>query len=159
MTAKIKLLRGLYLLFICGCLVFSSCEKDPLRAHGLDQTQLIAGRLDGTWGDPTAMVTPNDIPKAIFGNMRLVFTTDENGYPAQFVAKDCPIVFSPLAGSWTVSGTDAGATVTLTDVAPVDTFDLTVTSTQLTISFYMGWENTETGETGKGGFSLTLKRK
>ncbi len=153
-----KLWRGLFVLALGG-MALGSCKKEPIRGHGLDSTQLIAGRLDGTWGDPMAMVTPNDIPKAVFGNMRLVFTTDEDGYPAQFVAKDCPIVFSPLAGNWSVSGTDAGATVKLTEVGPVDEFDLTVTSAQLTLSFYMGWENTDTGETGEGEFRLTLNRK
>ncbi len=159
MRTQLIFKRSLFALMVACCLALGGCEKDPVRDHGLDAEQLIAGRLDGTWGDPTAMVTPGDIPNEIFGDMRLVFTTDADGYPAQFYAKDCPIIFGGEGGGWLVTGAADDAKVTLADVGPVDEFDITVSSTTLTLSFYMGWENTDTGEQGEGDFSVTLTRK
>ncbi|GGG82214.1 hypothetical protein GCM10007415_13790 [Parapedobacter pyrenivorans] len=159
MRTQLILRNNLFALMAVCCLLLGGCEKDFVRDHGLDADQLVAGRLDGTWGDPTSIVTPDDIPNEIFGGMRLVFTTDADGYPAQFSAKDCPIVFGSEAGTWSVSGTPDSAKVVLSGVAPVDEFDIQVSSTSLTLSFYMGWENTETGEQGEGEFSATLTRK
>ncbi|RKD88257.1 hypothetical protein [Mangrovibacterium diazotrophicum] len=139
-------------------MVLSSCKENPISTTELDDVQLVAGRIDGTWGDPSGIETPDDLPTEIFGDMRLVFTTDNDGYPARFVAKDCPIVFSSSASTWSVSGTESSATVSLTDVSPVDEIAVVVTGTTMTISFYMGWENTETGETGQGDFRVTLTR-
>lgn len=159
MRTQLIFKRSLFALVAVCCLAFGSCEKDLVRDHGLDAEQLVAGRLDGTWGDPTAIVTPDDIPGEIFGGMRLVFTTDNAGYPAQFSAKDCPIVFGSEAGTWSVTGTADAGKVALSGVGPVDEFDIQVSATSLTLSFYMGWENTDTGEQGKGDFSVTLTRK
>jgi hypothetical protein len=159
MRTQLIFKRGLFALFVACCLVLAACEKDLVRDHGLDADQLIAGRLDGTWGGPTAIITPNNIPKEIFGDMRLVFTTDTDGYPAQFSAKDCPIVFGAEVAAWSVAGTADSAKVTLAEVGPVDEFDIHVSATSLTLSFYMGWENTDTGEKGEGEFSVMLTRK
>ena len=159
MRTQLIFKRGPFALFVACCLALGACEKDLVRDHGLDAEQLIAGRLDGTWGDPTAIITPNDVPNEIFGDMRLVFTTDTDGYPAQFSAKDCPIVFDSEAGTWSVTGTADSAKVSLAGVGPVDEFDIRVSATSLTLSFHMGWENTDTGEKGEGDFSVMLTRK
>ncbi|GGC23824.1 hypothetical protein GCM10011386_14750 [Parapedobacter defluvii] len=159
MRTQLIFKRSLFALVVVCCLALGACEKDLVRDHGLNAEQLVAGRLDGTWGDPTAIVTPDDIPGEIFGNMRLVFTTDADGYPAQFSAKDCPIVFGSAAGTWSVTGTADAAQVALSEVGPVDEFTINVSATSLTLSFYMGWENTDTGEKGEGDFSVTLTRK
>ncbi len=140
---------------------FSSCKKDKIPQRDVAvKEQLVAGRLHGTWGAPYNIVTPGNVPPEIFGTMRLVFTTDGAGNPLQFMAQDCPIIFSNGgAGAWKVSGTEDSAKVNLTGVGPVDDFDVKVTSTTLTLSFFMGWENTETKETGKGNFKVTLSRR
>jgi len=160
MQTQLIFRRSLHALVVACCLVLASgCNKDIIREHGLDAEQLVAGRLDGTWGDPTAVSTPNDIPSEIFGNMRLVFTTGADGYPVQFSAKDCPIIFGSETGTWSVAGTAEDGRVTLSGVEPVDEFTIQVSSTSLTLSFYMGWENTDTGEKGEGDFHVTLARK
>ncbi len=148
------------IILLMGLLVaFNACREESISMSTLDAEQLIAGRIDGTWTDPSNIVTPSSVPPEIFGNMRLLFTTDAKGYPAQFIARECPIVFSSSESPWSVTGTDSEARVLLPDVSPVDEMKVTVTSTSLTLSFYMGWENTETGETGEGNFSVTLTRK
>lgn len=138
---------------------FISCKEDTVSVSPLDAEQRIAGRIDGTWVNPSDFVTPGTVPEEIFGDMRLVFTTDEEGYPAKFLAKSCPIIFSSSSSSWSVTGDDTDATLTLSDVSPVDEMTATVTSTKLTLTFYMGWENTETGASGEGDFSVTLTRE
>ena len=150
--------RNIIPILFATLMVLSSCKENPISTTELDDIQLVAGRIDGTWGKPSGIETPDDLPAEIFGDMRLVFTTDNDGYPAQFMAKDCPIVFSSSAGTWSVSGTETSATVSLSEVLPVDEITIAVTGTTMTISFYMGWENTETGETGQGDFRVTLTR-
>ncbi|MGV8880317.1 MAG: hypothetical protein ACOH2A_14955 [Sphingobacteriaceae bacterium] len=138
----------------------SSCAKDTLHPDSLNANQLIAGRLDGTWTTPRDIVTPENVPAEIFGSMRLVFTTDASGNPAKFMAQDCPIVFGiTQANSWTVSGVADSAKVNLTNIGPVDDFNIKVSSNSMTISFFMGWENTDTKATGKGNFKVTLARQ
>lgn len=140
--------------------VLSSCSKDVLRPNELSGDKLVAGRLDGTWAIPSSIVTPENVPAEVFGNMRLVFTTEDFGTPSKFMAQDCPIVFgNTTSGTWNVSGTEDSAKVSLVGITPVDDFKAKVTSNTLTISFYMGWENTETKQTGKGNFSVTLTRQ
>lgn len=136
----------------------SSCKDDTLEST-LDAEQLVSGRIGGTWASPSHIVTPEGVPAEIFGAMRLVFTTDETGKPSEFLAKDCPIVFSAPVGKWAVSGTQEDAKITLTGVSPVDEFSAKVSSGTLTISFKMGWENTDTGVKGQGDFSVTLSRQ
>lgn len=143
---------------LAATLGVSSCKEEPLPAVP-DAGQLVAGRLDGTWANPTNIVTPEEVPAEVFGSMRLVFTTDESGQPSEFLARDCPIVFSGTAGAWAVSGNESDGKVTLTGVTPVDEFDIKVSSASLTISFHMGWENTDTGEKGRGDFRVTLARQ
>ena len=138
----------------------SSCSKEVIQTNKLVGDQLTAGRLDGTWGKPTNIVTPGNVPAEIFGSMRLVFTTDGTGNPSKFIAKDCPIVFTDgTMGSWKITGTADSAKVNLTGITPVDDFNVKVSSGFLTISFFMGWENTETKATGKGNFKVTLARQ
>lgn len=138
----------------------SSCSKEMLRPDSLSGDQLIAGRLDGTWAAPRDIVTPATVPADVFGAMRLVFTTDELGNPSKFIAQDCPIVFSnATVGTWRVTETADSAKVNLAGIGPVDDFDIKVTSSSLTLSFFMGWENTDTKETGKGKFKVTLTRQ
>lgn len=148
------------LLAFIGLALLSSCAKDVLRADPLSGDRLTSGRLDGTWTTPTNIVTPPNVPAEVFGNMRLVFTTDEAGDPSQFIAQDCPIIFSnATAGAWSVSGTADSASVNLTGLGPVDDFEVKVSSNSLTLSFFMGWENTETKASGKGNFKVTLSRR
>jgi len=137
----------------------SSCSKEVLRPTSLQGDQLVAGRLDGTWAFPKDMVAPTNVPTEIFGNMRLVFTTDASGNPSKFIAQDCRIVFSNAAGAWKIAGTADSAKVNLAGVTPVDDFTVKVSSNKLTISFFMGWENTDTKVTGKGNFKVTLDRQ
>ncbi|MFC3198734.1 hypothetical protein ACFOET_14020 [Parapedobacter deserti] len=160
MRMNLNLKAGIMVLLagVIGC-GMSACKKDAIRQHGLDAEQLVAGRLDGTWANPSSIITPDDVPAEVFGAMRLVFTTDDAGYPAQFIAKDCPIVFSATAGTWGVSGNENEAKVTLTGVEPVNEFTARLSTTTLTLSFFMGWENTDTGDMGKGNFSVTLTRQ
>lgn len=139
-------------------LAIQSCQEQTIIEHGLDKEQLEAGRIAGTWGVPSNIITPNDVPAAIFGEMRLLFTTDSEGYPDKFIAKNCPVVFSDGVGEWSFSISEEIANVTLSEVVPVDEFKASASSSSLVISFYMGWENTETGETGEGEFSVTLER-
>lgn len=139
-------------------LAFQSCEKDKIIEHGMDAEQLAAGRIAGTWGSPSNIVTPENVPAAVFGEIRLLFTTNSEGRPDKFIARGCPIVFSDAASDWSISLTEDNVKVNLTDVVPVDEFKALANSSSLIISFYMGWENTETGETGKGEFKATLKR-
>lgn len=144
--------------FAALVLAFQSCKDESIIEHGLDAEQLAAGRIAGSWGSPSNIITPNNLPDEIFGDMRLVFTTDADGYPDQFIAKGSTIVFSSEAGNWSVDTSGDIPAVTLTDVVPVDEFTASAGSNSLIISFYMGWENTDTGETGEGEFSATLSR-
>lgn len=144
--------------FAILALAFQSCEEAKIIEHGMDAEQLTAGRIAGTWGAPSNIVTPGNVPAAVFGEMRLLFTTNSEGRPDKFSAKGCPIVFSDGATDWSVSLTEDIAKINLADVVPVDEFKASASSSSLTISFYMGWENTETGETGEGEFSATLRR-
>lgn len=154
MQTRLKLMA----LFVLVAMGLSSCKDDSLLAE-MDAAELASGRLGGTWAKPTSIVTPEGVPAEVFGAMRLVFTTDEDGKPSEFLAKDCPIVFGGSAGTWAVSGSQENAKVTLTGVTPVDEFTAKVSSGTLTISFKMGWENTDTGATGQGDFSVTLSRQ
>ncbi|HRO46842.1 hypothetical protein [Agriterribacter sp.] len=148
------------ILLIAGIMGIASCTKEKLKREVPDKEQLISGRLSGTWATPGNIVTPENVPAEVFGTMRLVFTTDETGNPSKFLAQGCPIIFGNAgAGTWTVAGTDDSAKVNLTGVDPVDEFNVSVTSSTLTISFYMGWENTDTKATGKGNFQVTLTRQ
>ncbi len=144
---------------LIGILGMGSCKKEPLHSGQLNPEQLVAGRIYGTWTNPRDIVTPENVPAEVFGAMRLVFTTDEAGNPSKFMAQDCPIVFGNATGTWGVSGSEDNAKVTLKGVEPVDNLDVKITSTSLTLSFYMGWENTDTKETGKGNFRVTLTRQ
>jgi hypothetical protein len=140
--------------------ILSSCAKEVLRPDVLSGDQLISGRMDGTWAKPSDIVTPAGVPPDVFGAMRLVFTTDEAGNPAQFIAQDCPIVFSnAVSGSWKITGTTDSAQVSLVGLGPVDDFKAKVSANFLNLSFYMGWENTDTKATGKGTFKVTLSRQ
>ncbi|HRN58070.1 MAG TPA: hypothetical protein PLL71_16545 [Agriterribacter sp.] len=148
------------MLLMAGTLGIASCTKDKLKHEVPGREELVSGRLAGTWAGPANIITPENVPEEVFGTMRLVFTTDETGNPSKFLAQGCPIVFGNAgAGTWTVAGTDDSAKVNLTGIAPVDEFNVSVTSSTLTISFYMGWENTDTKVTGKGDFRVTLTRQ
>ena len=142
----------LVLLTLWGC-------KEEITHPIPDADQLIAGRLDGTWANPHNMVTPEGVPLEIFGAMRLVITTNESGLPDKFLALECPIIFSGGASDWQVSGDENDATIRLTEVGPVDEFKAKVSSKTMIVSFHMGWENTETGETGRGDFQVSLNRQ
>lgn len=144
---------------LMGMLLVTSCEKEMADQTGESAEQLMAGRLSGTWANPTDIVTPAEVPAEIFGEMRLVFTMDGVGNPAEFLGQGCPIVFSAMKSSWSVSGAEDAALVKLTGTAPVDEFQARVDANNLTLSFYMGWENLETGETGEGDFQVTLSRQ
>lgn len=161
MTARKNMTSALMMLLIAGGITISgSCKKDMPQRGGINKELLVAGRLDGTWTTPVNIVTPDNVPAAVFGAMRVVFTTDAAGNPSKFMAQDCPIVFgNGNAGTWNVSGTQDSARIKVTGPGPVDEFNVKVTSTSLTLSFYMGWENTETKETGKGNFQVTLTRQ
>ncbi len=157
MRLNLKLFLVLLLAGIAG---LTSCTKDKLRHEVLSAEQLVSGRLAGTWANPGNIVTPDNVPPEVFGGMRLVFTTDEAGNPSKFLAQDCPIVFGNAgAGTWTITGTQDSATVNVTGVEPLDEFSVKVTGSTLTLSFYMGWENTDTQATGKGDFQVTLTRQ
>jgi hypothetical protein len=158
MQTRSKLKTSLIALCVLIVIGLSAC-KDDVVVGSLDAEQLVAGRIGGTWAKPSNIVTPAGVPAEVFGAMRLVFTTDSEGKPAQFLAQDCPIIFGPDAGTWDVSGTQDDAKVKLTGVTPVDEFSAKVSSGSLVISFRMGWENTETGDTGQGDFSVTLNRQ
>lgn len=158
METRLKFNAGLTALFLLLIIGLSSCKDDSL-VTSLDPEQLVSGRLGGTWANPTHIVTPEGVPAEVFGAMRLVFTTDGSGKPSEFLAKDCPIVFSAPAGTWAVTGTQDDAKITLTGVTPVDEFSAKVSSGALTISFKMGWENTDTGVKGQGDFAVTLSRQ
>ena len=158
MQTRLKFKTGLIALFVLVVMGLSSCKDDAL-SEQMDPADLASGRLGGTWAKPTSIVTPEGVPAEVFGAMRLVFTTDEAGKPSQFLAKDCPIVFGSSAGTWAVTGTQEDAKITLTGVTPVDEFTAKVSSGTLTLSFKMGWENTDTKATGQGDFSVTLSRQ
>ena len=157
MKLNVKLFLVLLLAGIAG---FTSCTKDKLRHEVASAEQLVSGRLAGTWANPSNIVTPDNVPPEVFGTMRLVFTTDASGNPAKFLAQNCPIVFGNAGmATWTATGTEDGAKVNVTGIEPVDEFSVKVTGSTLTISFYMGWENTDTKVTGQGDFSVTLTRQ
>ena len=87
-------------------------------------------------------------------------TTDASGNPSQFLAQNCPIIFGNAGtGTWTITGTQDSALVNVAGVEPLDEFSVKVTGSTLTLSFYMGWENTDTQATGKGDFQVTLTRQ
>ncbi|MFT3748381.1 MAG: hypothetical protein QM768_08700 [Agriterribacter sp.] len=147
-------------LLVAGITGVGSCTKDKLKHEMMSPEQLVSGRIAGTWASPGNIVTPGNVPPEVFGAMRLVFTTDAEGKPAKFLAQDCPIVFGTAgAGTWTVTGTQDSAQVNIVGVEPLDEFSVKVTGSTLTLSFYMGWENTDTKETGKGDFKVTLTRQ
>ncbi|MBN8786235.1 MAG: hypothetical protein J0I84_04045 [Terrimonas sp.] len=148
------------MLLIAGITGAASCTKDKLKHEVLSPEQLVSGRIAGTWTNPGNIVTPGNVPPEVFGAMRLVFTTDAEGKPSKFLAEGCPIVFGTAgAGSWTVTGAQDSAMVNIVGVEPLDEFSVKVTGSTLTLSFYMGWENTDTKETGKGDFKVTLTRQ
>jgi len=157
MRLNAKLLLVLLVAVIAGV---SSCTKDKIQREVPSPEELVSGRLAGTWAVPSSMLTPDNVPPEIFGTMRLVFTTDAEGSPSKFLAQDCPIVFGNTgAGSWSVTGTQDSALVKVVGVEPLDEFTVKVTGSTLTLSFYMGWENTDTKATGKGNFQVTLTRQ
>ncbi|NGM64109.1 hypothetical protein [Sphingobacterium sp. SGR-19] len=156
---KLQNTLSLVLILVAMVLATTSCEKEMIERTVPNPEQLLAGRLTGTWVNPVNIITPTDVPPEVFGNMRLVFTTDDAGNPAAFLGKDCPIVFSAAESSWVVTGTQELTTVKLSGTAPVDEFQAQVDANNLTLSFYMGWENIETGETGEGDFQVTLTRQ
>ena len=148
------------MLFVAGTTGLASCKKDVLQREMLTPEQLIAGRLSGTWITPGNIITPDNVPAEVFGTMRLVITSDETGKPSKFLAQDCPIIFGNAdLGTWQVTGTEDSAKVNVTGVGPVDEFTARVSSNSLTISFFMGWENTDTKVKGKGNFRVTLTRQ
>ena len=152
--------KFLLVLLVAGIAGAASCTKDKLKHEVLNPDQLVSGRLAGTWAIPSNVITPDNVPPEVFGGMRLVFTTDDAGNPSKFLARDCPIVFGNAgAGTWTVTGTQDSAMVNVVGVEPLDEFSVKVTSSALTLSFYMGWENTDTKATGKGNFQVTLARQ
>jgi hypothetical protein len=160
MIKKINLKTVMIVLAAFIVAASSSCSKDTLRPNNLSGNQLISGRLDGTWAAPRDIVTPATVPAEVFGAMRLVFTTDDAGNPLNFVAQNSPVVFTnSTSAKWNVSGTADSAKVKLTGITPVDEFSVKVSSTTLTLSFFMGWENTDTKATGKGNFKVTLIRQ
>lgn len=146
------------LLILLTLQMVTGCKKEILN-ESLDRELLVAGRMSGTWAKPVDIVTPASVPAEIFGNMRLVFTVDEGGKPANFLAQDCPIVFSGLPSTWRITGTEDRASIQLEGVTPVDQMSVHIDGSILHVSFFMGWENTETGETGKGDFKVTLSRQ
>ncbi|MGN6438290.1 MAG: hypothetical protein ACTHMM_17240 [Agriterribacter sp.] len=157
MTLNAKILLVMLVAGIAGT---ASCTKDKLKHEVLNPGQLVSGRLAGTWAVPSNIITPDNVPPEVFGGMRLIFTTDESGNPAKFLAQDCPIVFGNAgAATWTVTGTQDSALVNVAGVEPLDEFTVKVTGSSLTLSFYMGWENTDTKVTGKGNFRVTLARQ
>lgn len=158
MQTRLNFKSNLIALLVLVVIGLSGC-KDDVQVGTLDAELLTPGRIGGTWAKPTNIVTPGGVPTEVFGAMRLVFTTDDSGMPAKFLAEDCPIIFGPSAGTWSVTGSQQEAKVKLTGVTPVDEFTAKVSSGALTISFRMGWENTETGVTGQGDFSVTLSRQ
>lgn len=139
----------------------SSCTKDVLHPNdNLTADQMAAGRLSGTWATPSGIVTPQGVPPEVFGSMRLVFTTQGPGTPLNFMAQGAPIVFTgATAGTWSVTATADSARVKLKGITPVDDFNVKVTSKTLMLSFFMGWENTDTKATGKGNFKVILNRQ
>lgn len=152
--------KFLFVLLLAGIVGVTSCTKEKLKHEVLAPEQLVSGRIAGTWAVPSNIITPDNVPPEVFGGMRLVFTTDETGTPSKFLAQDCPIVFGNSgAGSWTVTGTQDSALVNITGVEPLDEFSVKVTASTLTLSFHMGWENTDTKATGKGDFRVTLARQ
>lgn len=157
MTANAKFLLVMLIAVMAGT---TSCTKNKLQHEVLSPEQLVSGRMTGTWAVPSNIVTPDNVPPEVFGNMRLIFTTDETGAPSKFLAQDCPIVFGNSgAGSWTVTGTQDSALVNVTGIEPLDEFSVKVTGSTLTLSFFMGWENTDTKATGQGNFKVTLTRQ
>ncbi|GAA4319727.1 hypothetical protein GCM10023149_18600 [Mucilaginibacter gynuensis] len=156
-------LRSVFIVLVALIVVAgaTSCNKDLVHPdNNLSADQLVAGRLDGTWATPRDIVTPENVPAEVFGSMRLVFTTEASGNPARFMAQDCPVVFGNNAsGTWSVKQTADSAKVNVAGIGPVDDFNIKVSSNSLTISFFMGWENTDTKATGKGNFRVTLARQ
>jgi hypothetical protein len=160
MTKRFNLNSVFIVLVAMIVVIASGCSKDLIRPNELSPDQLAAGRLDGTWTGPRDIVTPPNVPAEVFGAMRLVFTTEDSGNPSKFMAQDCPIIFgNTAAGNWSATGAGDSTKVKLTGITPVDDFKVKVSSTSMTISFYMGWENTETKATGKGNFRVTLDRQ
>jgi hypothetical protein len=160
MQTRFKFKTGILALLVLLAVGLTSCEEDiDMPGTAMDGGLLAAGRVGGTWAKPTNIVTPTGVPAEVFGAMRLVFTTDQTGQPAKFLAQDCPIIFETKEGDWTITGNEANATIKLAGIAPVDEFYARVSSNNLILNFKMGWENTETGATGEGDFSVTLSRQ
>jgi hypothetical protein len=158
MQTRLKIKKGIFALCMLVVLGLNACTEDPI-VTTLDAEQLVAGRIGGTWAKPSNIVTPDGVPAEVFGAMRLVFTTTPDGQPDKFLAQESPIIFGTTEGVWAVTGNQDDAQVKLTGVTPVDEFSAKVSSNNLIISFKMGWENTETGATGQGDFSVTLTRQ
>lgn len=157
MRLNAKLVLVLLVTVVTGV---ASCTKDKITRNVPGADELVSGRLAGTWASPSNIVTPDNLPPEVFGAMRLVFTTDATGAPSKFLAQDAPIVFGNAgAGTWTVTGTQDSAIVKVTGIEPLDEFTAKVTGSTLTLSFYMGWENTDTKVTGQGDFRVTLTRQ
>lgn len=147
-----------YLIALFLLLITAACEKDLSNESLIDRDQLAVEQLSGTWGRPFNVQTPGTVPPEIFGNIRLLFLTDASGNPTEFLASDCPIIFNNEQSHWSTSTTDSGIQIKLSEVGPVDNFSAILDGTTLTLSFYMGWENTETGATGAGDFQVSLSR-
>lgn len=155
MIKKFKLIILYFPILFVG---LYSCKEDTINRIVPKGEQITIGRLSGTWANPTKIITPEGVPSEVFGEMRLTFTTDNYGNPDKFLAKKSPIIFSEKPGLWEITGDDFNK-VFLSNVEPIDEFEIEITSTTLKIKFYVGWENTETGETGEGNFGVTLTRK
>ncbi len=147
----------LHTIILFSTILFIGCEDQSIYESNLDEQQIIAKSLTGTWESPINVKTPDDVPKSIISKLRLIFTVDENGMPNEFFSEGATDVFKSTTGTWNFPDNDISR-ITLAGIEPITEFNIdTSVNNKLKIWFNSTWRDTE-GNSGEGLFEVTLIR-
>lgn len=143
-------------MFTCSVL-FIGCEKETIYESNFSEVQITAKNLSGTWISPFDIKTPDNVPKSIFKNLRIVFTVDNNGLPDKFFCEGANDIFKSGIGKWDFINNNVKQ-IYLDGIGPISAFNIdTSTINRLKIWFTTTWEDSK-GNSGKGLFEATLMR-
>lgn len=148
---------AIMIIFLAASLLFGSCEEEKIYESNLDEMQIVAKNLSGTWETPRDVKTPDDVPKSIISKLRLVFTVDENGMPDKFFSEGATDVFKSETGTWGFVDNDV-TKIRLEGVGPIAQFNIdTSVVNRLKLWFTTTWRDTD-GNSGEGLFEVTMVR-
>ena len=148
---------AIVILFLAASILLSSCEEEKIYESNLDEMQIVAKNLSGTWVSPREVRTPDDVPKSIISKLRLVFTVDENGMPDKFFSEGATDVFKSEAGTWSFVDNDVNK-IQLEGIGPIAQFNIdTSVVNRLKLWFTTTWRDTD-GNSGEGLFEVIMVR-